>query len=143
MPTSDAKNCERGMTGEGVEEVNHDRPTRSAEFTEKNFGRLLIFFRLLFLLNLPVSNETPAAKASGKMKKEAGQPCKQSRLDSLRRTRGLFLTVRSALCERGTHLYFLDCPHRADNLALIVDSIYNRRINAVRVVHRLILEGRG
>ena len=36
------------MTGEGVEEVNHDRGKRSAEFTEKIFLRLLILFRLLF-----------------------------------------------------------------------------------------------
>ncbi len=35
---------------------------KDPEFAEKNFGRLLIFFRLLFLLNLPVPNETPAAK---------------------------------------------------------------------------------
>jgi hypothetical protein len=62
MLTSDGKKRERAMTGEGVEEVNRDRGKRSADFTEKNFVRLLIFFRLLFLLNLPVPDETPAAK---------------------------------------------------------------------------------
>jgi hypothetical protein len=33
---------------EGVEEVNRDPGKKDPEFTEKNFVRLLIFFRLLF-----------------------------------------------------------------------------------------------
>jgi hypothetical protein len=31
-------------------------------FAEKNFGRFLIFFRLLFSAEFPVPNETPAAR---------------------------------------------------------------------------------
>ena len=43
---------------EGVEEVITTGAKGTAEFTEKNFGRSLIFFACCFLIGLPVPNET-------------------------------------------------------------------------------------
>jgi hypothetical protein len=62
MPTSDGKNCERGMTGEGVGVPDSGRAKRTPEFTEKNFRWQNIFSLAVFLLNPAISNETPAAK---------------------------------------------------------------------------------
>ncbi len=59
MPTSDGKNCECAMTREGVGVPDSDPAKRSAEFTEKNFRRGKLFFRLLFFwVVLCVPNET-------------------------------------------------------------------------------------
>jgi hypothetical protein len=53
MPTSHAMKCECAMTGEGVESQISVGGKRTPEFTEKNFVRLLIFFRLLFFSESP------------------------------------------------------------------------------------------
>ena len=52
------------LPGKGWESQIPGRAKGLLSLTEKNFGRLLIFFAccFCFLLNLPVPNETPAAK---------------------------------------------------------------------------------
>jgi hypothetical protein len=59
---------------EGVEEVNRDRGKRSAEFTEKNFARLLIFFACCFLVKPLVPIETGSTTAGEGMRCEIYRP---------------------------------------------------------------------
>ena len=48
MPTSDGKNCERAMTGEGVESQIPTGAKGPLSFAEKNFGWANIFFACCF-----------------------------------------------------------------------------------------------
>ena len=54
MPISERKKYEHAMTGEGVGVPDSDRGKRSAEFAEKNFVRLLIFFACCFFPGGPL-----------------------------------------------------------------------------------------
>ena len=63
-----------GVAGEGVESRFSAGAKRSAEFSEKHFARLLIFFRLLFLLNLLVPNETRWTTTGKEMRCEIYRP---------------------------------------------------------------------